>query len=268
MINNLEENVENIYKRKKSKNNVNFLSNNYNDKEISIQPDKFCSNEKNAKENYKNKINNQELNSNQIRFRNIKKPASKEKQRSLSSKNKQRKFPASEKKEQAHQNILTEANSEGIKEASKKTAEKIDDVYIINKYLTFVDLKNYSYNRSTAKKIKNIFRLFLENRTEFLVYNKIHNIKEDEDSDLSQESHAAYNKMESLPTEKLKNKFYYERFKQRVMSQLENEMTFKPELNTSENQSNINNAVSNKRNKLKMEDAYEYRRKKKERCFN
>lgn len=272
MINNFEENVENKYKRKKSKNNDNFITN-LNDKELNIPTDNFLNEEKNLRDN--NLDNPSDLlNTNQNRMRSIIKSASKEKQRSVSSNN-NRKHPNAlaakdnfksnlNKKELTNPNILTE-NSDGIKDANKKGDYKIDDVYIINKFFKLIELKNYTYNRITAKKIKIIFRMFLENRTEHLISNKLHNIKDDEDSDLAQESHAAYKIRDNKPIEKFKNKFYYERFKQRVINQLENEMTFKPELNTSTNQSNINNVVSNKRKKLKMEDAYEYQKKKKER---
>lgn len=259
----MDENVENKYKRKKSKHNENFAGNN-NDKEMNIPVTKFFSDDKNQKEylasGNTDLLSNSNNNKTENRFRSIIKSVSKEKkQRSLSNKN------AKQEKNNYNQNLLTEENSEGIKEAGKKTIEKIDDIYIINKFFKFLDLKNYHYKRIFAKKIKIIFRLFLENRTEFLLYNKLHNVKDNEDSDLEGVNVTAHKQKEPVAGENNNNKIYYERFKKRVMSQLENEMTFKPEHNTSANQSNIHTVVSNKRNKLKMEDAYEYQKKKKER---
>ena len=261
----MDENAENKYKRKKSKNNENFLITKNNDKEMNIPVNKFFSNEKETKENNnRDNPNNLITNPTESRFRNLMKSTSKEKQRSLSNKN-NKSIKNYNNKDQTHQNILTEENSEGIKNLEKKGEEKIDDVYIINKFFKSIELKNYPYNRIIAKKIKLIFKSFSENRTEFLLNNKINGIKEDEDSDYTEQSNAAYKKKQTVPIEKLKNKLYYEKFKQRVMNQLENEMTFKPELNTSTNHSNIVTVVSNKRRNLKMEDAYDYQKKKRER---
>ncbi len=199
------------------------------------------------------------------KIKSIIKFPNKEKQRSLSNKNQNTNKSKNNKEDQTHQIILTEENSEGIKDTAK-----IDDVYILNKFFKFINLASYPYNRPIAKKIKIIFRVFWENRTEFLLHNKSSNnyvdVKDDEDFDLAEESRGPiYALRKNISKEKFTNKVYYERFKRRVMSQLENEMTFKPEMNTSENQSHINTAVCNKRKKLKMEDAYEYQKKKKER---
>lgn len=164
-------------------------------------------------------------------------------------------------------------NPQTQKSAIKLNQEEINDSYIISHCFKIFHFKNNSYSRTTAKKLKIIFRTFLENLIEHeLLMKSIKNkniaLKNNENNFAEEETNAAYKKKElnQIATEKTKNKFYYDKYKQRVLNQLEAEYSSKPEvINTTETQSNIiNTMVSARRRNLKMEDVYGYQRKKRE----
>jgi len=214
------------------------------------------------------------FNNNNEKAKNKITSVNKEIQRSISNKNK-RNAGVSDRKENNYLNtdINDDKNSKkiGNLEINKNHSQKnehINDLYLINKFFQFINLESYPYNRIIAKKIKAIFSPFLENLSNFLNYKRLNNIKDsesDSEPDLSLKSLPAYNKKPIISNDKMKNEIYYKKYKERIINQLDNEMTFKPEINTSENLSNLNNNNTQKGKKLKMEDAYEYHRKKKER---
>ncbi len=242
-INNLDENCENKYKRKKSKNDMlkDDNSNNKNDKELFIIKDKIFTDENLG--NFKN---------DEAKTRNKSQSRSKEK-RSQSNKNRNILGPSNLKENIENKNNMNEGKD--IKNKNNLNKKINIDIYLINKFFKFINLKNYPYTMPIAKKLKIIFQLFLENRKQHVLYLRSNNIYEDEDTQLCQESHAAYKIKENKPKEKFKNKYYYERFQKRIINCLENEMTFKPEnLNTSGNNSKNNIVLSNKIRKV-----YKYR---------
>lgn len=111
--------------------------------------------------------------------------------------------------------------------------------------------------------------MFFKNLIEHELLMKSINItnKDKINDKLEQKSLAAYKVKGQLNAkEDAKKKFYYDKYKQRVLNELENDKALKAELiNTTETQSNIvNTMVSARRRNLKMEDAYDYQRKKRE----
>jgi len=209
---------ENKYKRKKSKNND--LS---NDKSY-----------------------------NNLDKRNITTEGSENKKLSRSKSNKNKK-----KSNSKENNINNNNNGERENNLTKKeNKEYINDIYITNKFLKDINLDKYPYNRVTVKKIKLIFRNFFDNRKKYLSESKA-NYKKDINKMLTTE-----NENENEPQYfKNKNPVYYNELKNKIFNQYKNELTFKPD-NTSQtyNQSHL----TEKRKTLKMEDAYQYQKKKKE----
>lgn len=123
-----------------------------------------------------------------------------------------------------------------------------------------------------AKKIKTIFINLSENRANFMKnhkkYKTIENLPTESDfnsdnkmflSKSQEKSNKTNNKfnLDSINSNsnKNKNEIYYNKFKNRVINQFHNDVTFK---------SKTKKSKTKKRQKLKMEDAYEYQRKKKE----
>jgi hypothetical protein len=107
----------------------------------------------------------------------------------------------------------------------------------------------------------------LENSTEHdLLIKSIKNTYTHNKSEIAEQRNVANGKKDANASEKAKNKFYYDNYKERILNQLENDFAFKPEvINATETQSNIvNTMVSARRRNMKMEDAYDYQKKKRE----
>lgn len=118
-----------------------------------------------------------------------------------------------------------------------------------------------------AKKIKTIFLNLSENRANFMKSHNKHKTIENlpTESDFNSDNQIFLSKSQEKSNKKNinfnldsinsniyknKNEIYYTKFKNRVINQFHNDVTFK--------------SKTKKRQKLKMEDAYEYQRKKKE----
>lgn len=272
----IEEPTENIYKRKKSKNadmTMNSLNDPFNNNvELKFHSekkinDKLDSNSDELKDSINpNKIDNNHPYQNGIINKN--KTHANQKIGSNTIKNKETHEPS------LSNNKKSKLNNE---EDQFKSIEKneIDDLTIMKKVLKFVELEKYHYNRPIAKKIKFIFKDFLRNRQEYLnnhrtitKSSRLQTLKTIEESgNKSGKNKNTINKDNNSKDNHSNRKFFYDRYKQRVINQLENEMTFKPENHTTHpslNHSNFNKLLTEKRKKLKMEDAYEYQKKKKE----
>jgi len=147
----------------------------------------------------------------------------------------------------------------------------INDNNIINQFFPFIDLKNFHYSKSIiCKKIKFIFRTFCENKRENNENNKIKHSKnvEEKSAKIFGDRNFENDKNKFFSKNRINNKVYYEKYKKRVVSQIENELTLNEILNTSENRCNShdkNNKFDLKTKRIiKMEDAYNYQIKKKE----
>jgi hypothetical protein len=129
-----------------------------------------------------------------------------------------------------------------------------------------IDIDKYPYNKTTVKKIKLIFRNLFDNRKKYISENQaltkkdMYNFLTTENTNNT--NNAKYNVSEKKNNYlKNKNSVYYNDLRNKIINQYRNEITFKPE-NLS--QTYNHSYLTEKRRKLKMEDAYQYQKRKRE----